>query len=332
MAGICRQRRQDRMENSKMKTKIIFMGTPQFGVVTLKRLLEKNYEPVLIVTAPDKPVGRKKIVTPSPVKTFAKRRGLAILQPFRLTEIKEEIKKIKPDLIIVAAYGYILPKEIFEMPKYGTLNIHPSLLPKYRGPSPIQATIMAGDRKSGVTIIKIDDVIDHGSILAQETIDVSPKVIYKDLEKKLAELGANLLTDILPKWLKGEIKPKDQNDLFASFTKIIEKADGKVNWTNSSAKQVERSVRALQPWPSTYTYWKQKGKGKKLIKILEAKPTDSSRETTPGKVYCTEKDKIIIQCGEGSLIVKKLQLEGKNLMTDKEFILGHEGFIGSVLT
>lgn len=308
------------------------MGTPDFGVVALKRLLEKNYEPVLVVTAPDKPVGRKKIISPSPVKTFALKRGLTILQPFRLIEIKDEIKKINPDLIVVAAYGHILPKEIFDMPKHKTLNIHPSLLPKYRGPSPIQSTIMAGEIKTGVTIIKIDNEIDHGPILAQKVIPISPKVVYKDLEEKLAKEGADLLVKIIPKWFKGKVKPKDQDDLFASFTKIIEKKDGKIDWNNSTATQIERNIRALQPWPSSYTYWNQEKKGKKLIKILEAETADLSSEGTPGKVFSNKKSKMVVQCQEGSLVIKKLQMEGKNLMTDKEFILGHERFIGTILT
>jgi methionyl-tRNA formyltransferase len=321
------------MENNKMKTKskIIFMGTPEFGVVILKKLLEKNYEPALVVTSPDKPIGRKKFLSASPVKTFSLKRGLKIAQPYHLSEIKADIEKIDPDVIIVAAYGYILPKEIFQMPKYGTINVHPSLLPKYRGPSPIQSVIIAGERKTGATIIKIDEEIDHGPILAQKEMELSQNISYKDLHDSLANLGADLLVETLPKWLAGKIKPKEQNDIFASFTKIIEKEDGKIDWANETADKVERKVRAFQPWPSTFTYWTQEGKNKIIIKILKAEIKNLTSEGTPGKVSSDKEDKIIVQCKEGSLVIKRLQPEGKIEMTDKEFVLGHEGFNGTIL-
>ena len=313
-----------------MKTKIIFVGTPDFAVTILQRLFKKGYEPILVITAPDKPVGRKNIITAPPVKSLAKRHGIPVEQPFRIIDIKDKLKDLAPDLMIVAAYGYIIPKEVFEIPKRGTINVHPSLLPKFRGPSPIQTAIMEGELNCGVTIIKIDEEIDHGPIIAKKAIEMPNKIYYKDLEMKLAELGANLLIETMPKWMKKEIEASPQDDLVASFTKIIKKEEGKINWTGQKASEIERKIRALQPWPSTYTYW-EKDKERILVKILQAEPTSLEETKTPGKVFSSKEDKIVVRCQSGSLIVRKLQLEGKDPMTDKEFVLGHEGFIGTVL-
>jgi methionyl-tRNA formyltransferase len=313
-----------------MKPKIIFVGTPEFAVTILQKLLKKGYEPVLVVTTPDKPMGRKSIMTAPPVKDLAKRHGISVEQPFRIAEIKEKIKTIAPDLMIVAAYGYVIPKEVFEIPKHGTINVHPSLLPKFRGPSPIQTTIMDGELNCGVTIIEIDEEIDHGPIIAKKAMEMPKAVYYKDLEAKLAELGANLLIETIPNWIDKKIEAEPQDDLVASFTKIITKEDGKINWAELKSSEVERKIRALQPWPSTYTYW-ENDKERILVKIIQAETTEIEEVNTPGKVYSSKKDKIVIRCKSGSLIVKRLQLEGRNPLTDKEFVLGQEGFIGSVL-
>lgn len=306
------------------------MGTPDFGAIVLKKLLQKSYQPILAVTAPDKPVGRKKIIIPPPVKIIAENSGIPVVQPFKLSEIKDKIKELGPDLIIVAAYGYYVPKEIFEIPSCKTINVHPSLLPEYRGPSPIQTVILEGRNITGATIIKIDEEIDHGPIIAQKKFSVPEKICYKDLENQLADLGANLLIKILPDWLDKKIKPKPQDDLTASFTKIIKKEDGKINWQELNCVEIERKIRAFQPWPSTYTFWEKNGQ-KNMLKILEAEAIESIEEESPGKVFSTEKDKIIVQCQSGALAIKKLQLEGKNIMTSVEFILGNKKFIGSIL-
>lgn len=306
------------------------MGTSDFAVIILQKLLQKGYEPVLVITTPDKPVGRKNILTAPPVKNLAKRHGISVEQPFRVIEMKDKIKNLAPDLIIVADYGYIIPKEIFQIPKHGTINVHPSLLPKFRGPSPVQTTIMEGELNCGVTIIKIDEEIDHGPIIAKKAMEMPPKIYYKDLEMKLAELGSDLLIETIPKWINKKIEAELQDDLVASFTKIITKEDGKINWAELKSSEVERKIRALQPWPSTYTYWEKENE-RILVKILQAETTNLEEVKTPGKVYSSKKDKIVIKCKDGSLIVRKLQLEGKNPLIDKEFVLGYEGFIGSVL-
>jgi len=317
--------------HKKKTLKVIFMGSSEFSVVIFQGLLKKGYEPVLVVCPPDKPTGRKNIITPPPLKASARRHGILVSQPFRVKEIKEEIARIRPDLIIVAAYGYYIPKEIFEIPKHGTLNVHPSLLPKFRGPSPIQTAIMEGELNAGATIIKIDQEIDHGPIIAKRAVAMPKKVYSKDLEQKLAELGADLLVEILPKWVNKKIKETPQDDTAASFTNIIKKEDGKIDWKNSTAQRIERKVRALHPWPSSYTYWQKPGKEKQMIKIIEAEPIMSAQGKIAGKVRSQKEDKIVVQCKDSSLVVKKLQLEGRIPMTDKEFVLGYEGFIGTVL-
>ncbi len=315
-----------------MKAKIIFIGTSDFAVTVLQKLFKKSYEPSLVITTPDKPVGRKNIITAPPIKNLAKRHGIPVEQPFRIIEIKDKIKKLNPDLMIVTAYGYNIPKEVFEIPNHGTINIHPSLLPKFRGPSPIQTTIIEGELNCGITIIKIDEEIDHGPIIAKKAIEMPPRIYYKDLEAKLAELGSDLLVETIPKWIKEEIKAEPQDDLAASFTKILKKEDGRIDWANLTASEVERRIRALQPWPSTYSYWeKEKGKERIMVKIIEGEPTSIEETRTPGMVFSGKRDKILVRCKSGSLVIKKLQLEGRDPLTDKEFVLGHEGFMGSIL-
>jgi len=305
------------------------MGTPDFGAIILQELINNNYGPVLVLTAPDKPVGRKKILTSLPVKQVCQKNGVSILQPKKIKEAEEKIKKLNPDLIITAAYGQIIPKSIFEIPKLGTLNIHPSLLPKYRGPSPIQTAILNGEKITGITIFLIDQLIDHGPIIAQKEYVVPEDIYYKDLKEELSKLSSEFIVETIPKWLKGEIKALPQEEKLATHTRIIKKEDGRINW-NYSAIQIERQIRAFQPWPGTFTFW-EKEKNKKIIKIIQAKATESFLKEKPGKVFSTKKDKIVVQCKKDGLIIEKLQLEGKNEMTAKEFVLGYRGFIETIL-
>jgi len=281
------------MENNKIK--IVFIGTSEFGAIILNELVKNNYKPVLVITMPDKPAGRKKILTPSPVK-----KGVKLLK-IKIAYDLKEIKKIKPDLIITAAYGKIIPKDILEIPKYGALNIHPSLLPKYRGPSPIQTAILSGDKETGVTIMMMDKKMDHGKIISNFQFPISNKITYKELSKKLAKLSAKLLMETIPKWIKGEIKAKEQDHSKASYTKIIKKEDGKIDW-NKPAQEIERQIRAFDPWPGTFTFIK-KGDRKIRVKILEAKLSKNNQ-----------------------LIIKKLQPEAKKPMSFEDFKKGYHEF------
>lgn len=277
------------------------MGTPEFGAIILKALCQSKYKPILVVTAPDKPVGRKQIITPPPVKVVAQKYEIPIAQPERIMNYELRIRNLKPDLIVVAAYGQILPKEILEIPKFGCLNVHPSLLPRWRGPSPIQYTILNGDEKTGVTIIKMVEKVDSGPIVAQKELNsFTGKEAYQALHNQLAEKGANLLIETIPKWIKGEIKPKLQDESKATYTKILTRDDGKIDW-KKPIDYIERQVRALNPEPGTYTLYKGK-----ILKILGAEIKDQK------------------------LVIKKVQLEGKKPMSFEDFLRGHPDFINVI--
>jgi methionyl-tRNA formyltransferase len=314
---------------NKKNMKIVFLGTPNFGAIVLEKLLKNKIRPALVVTKPDKALGRKKIITPSPVKILAKKYDINFLQPDKVESIYKEIKKINPDLIIVAAYGEIIPKKILQIPKYGCLNIHPSLLPKYRGAAPLQFTILNGDEETGVTLILITEKMDEGPILDQLKIKIeNNKILPGDLEKKLAELGADLLIKTIPYWIKKEIKPKKQIEKEATYTKIIKKEDGKIDWA-MPAEQIERQIRAFDPWPGSFCMAEDK-----ILKILKAftlKQTDVSPKGPVGKTYLATNEQIAVQCGKDYLIIEELQFEGKKKMPTKDFLKGNIGFIGKIL-
>jgi len=323
--------------------KIIFMGTPEFGAIILEGLIKANYKLVLVITAPDKPVGRKQILTPSPVKVVAQKYKIPILQPEKIQEAIAEIRATSPGLVIVAAYGQILPKEILDIPKYGCLNVHPSLLPKYRGPSPIQYAILNGEKKTGVTIMLMNEKMDHGPILAQSALIVEEDETGQSLHNKLANLGARLLMETIPKWQRGMIKPQPQDEKKVTYTKILSREDGKINW-KKTADEIERQIRAFNLWPESFTFWSPTKKlvGEKLsrIKILKARVLKSTGGIAYpiGKTLVAPQNEICVQCGKGFLpgagdflVVARLQLEGKKEMSSEEFLRGHPDFIGTIL-
>jgi len=301
-------------KEQRTELKIIFMGTPEFGAIILEGLIKNNYKPALVITAPDKPVGRKQILTPPLVKIIAQKYKIPVEQPKKVLNYKLQATRMKPDLIIIAAYGEIIPKEILEIPKHGCLNVHPSLLPKYRGPSPIQAVILNGDKETGTTIILIDEKMDHGPIIANRQLPISdPKITTDELSKELAALSIDLLVEIIPKWINGEIKARPQDKSKATYTKIIKKEDGKINW-KKSAIEIERQIRAFYPWPGTFTFWKGK-----RIKILKAEASKTAPENN-----------LAIKCGKDYLIIKKLQPEGKKPIEINDFLRGHPDFINFI--
>ncbi len=310
-------------------TKMIFMGTPEFAVPILNALI-KSYNVIAVVTQPDKKAGRKQILTQSPIKKIALKNKIQVLQPEKIKgniEFIQQIKNLKPDLIIVAAYGFILPNELLEMPKFGVLNVHASLLPKYRGASPIQATILNGDKKTGVTIMLVNEKMDEGDILNQNEMEIADNESFSTLHDKLSILGTHLLIDTLPKYLNSEIKPQKQDNSKTTYCQLITKEDGKINW-HKSAEEIERQVRALNPWPGTFTLWNNK-----KIKILQALADGSTKLTmtaSAGEVIKLDSG-LAVQCGRDALQIKELQLEGKKPMTDKEFLNGYKEIIGSNL-
>ena len=270
--------------------KLIFFGTSDFSKPVFEALKKGDYLPIL----------------------------------WDLEKGFDDFKKLNPDICIVAAYGKIIPKGWLEIPKYGFLNVHPSLLPKYRGASPIQAAILNGDKETGTTIISMDEKVDHGPILAVQKLRIKNEN-YKELENKLAELGAEILIEILPQWVKGEIKPKEQNHSEATYTKKFSWPDGKIDWSKSS-QAINRQIRALNPEPGTWTTW-----GGKILKILEAEPLESKMTAESGKVISIE-NQIIAKCGQDALLLKKVQLEGKKPVQIQDFVRGHQNFVNSILT
>lgn len=324
------------MKNEKLK--IIFLGTPEFGAIILEKLAETNFKPILVITAPDKPVGRKQILTPPPVKVIAQKYKIPILQPDKILDSKFKIQDSKPDLIVVAAYGQILPKEILDFPKRGSLNVHPSLLPKYRGASPIQYAILNGDKKTGVTIMLMEEKMDRGPILNQRTLEIEKDETSTTLHRKLANLGAGLLMETISKWMQGMIKPRPQDDAQATYTKILTREDGKINW-KKTAKDLEQEIRAFDYWPGSFTFWEKRDGTMVRIKILKSRVLESKGGITYpiGKTLVVPQNKIGVQCRKGFLggggdflVIEKLQIEGKKEIGSEEFLRGYPDFIGTI--
>ena len=320
----------------------------------MEKLAKSSYRPFLVITAPDKPVGRHQVLTPPPVKTAAEKHKIAVLQPQKIENCKLEIENLNPELILVASYGQIIPKSVLDIPRKGCLNVHPSLLPRYRGASPIQTAIANGDEKTGVSIILMDEKMDHGPILAKRELEIpnskpqvpnpdksrildhnrdkskikNPKITYKQLHDKLAEMAADLLIETIPGWIKDKIKPEVQDESKAIYTKILKKEDGKIDW-KKSAEEIERQIRAFSDWPGTHT--KIPNLKSKILKILEAEVLSAGDDKRIGEVFLAENEKLVVRAGQNCLILQKLQLEGKKPVSGKDFLRGHKEIIGSAL-
>jgi len=317
------------MTQKTTKPKVLFMGTSEFGRIILEKLLKTDYKPVAVITVPDKPVGRKKVLTFSPVKILAKKYNLPVYQPEKLLDIKEKIQKINPDLVIVAAYGKLISKQILEIPEHGCLNIHPSLLPKYRGASPIQYTILNGEEETGITIIQVTEKIDQGPIISSLKYKIgNSQIIQKELEKELADFAADLLIKTIPRWIKGEIKPEPQDESKKTYAGIIKKESGRIDWSKK-AEEIERKVRAFNPWPSVFC--KANDKTLKIWKASVSEQTETGPKGKPGKVYLATNDRIAVQCGKDYLIIEELQFSGKKRIKTEDFLKGNIDFIGTIL-
>jgi methionyl-tRNA formyltransferase len=294
--------------------RIIFAGTTEFGIPTLEKL-RKNYELVLVITQPDKPTGRDKKLTPPPMKVWAEKNHIQVLQPTKILDDKSKILSFEPDLLLVAAYGQIIPKEILEIPKFGSVNIHGSVLPKYRGATPIQTALLNGDPNTGITLIKMDEKMDHGDILGIRTIPLTGKETFIEAYKTLAQTAADLTDDVLPNWFAGTLKPQPQIHNEATFTKIFTREDGKINWARP-AIEIYNQIRALNPEPGTWTKLNDK-----VIKILEAEVLADHKIDLPGKLYVSGEG-LAVKTLDGSLVLKRIKPEGKNEMTGKDFLNG----------
>lgn len=304
------------------------MGTSDFAVPILEALNKAPFFDIAAVYCQiDRPNGRGMACTCCVVKDKAEGLGLQIQQPlnFKNKEEIQKLKMLKPDLIIVTAYGMILPKEVLEIPRFGCINVHPSLLPLYRGPAPIQQAIIDNIKETGVSIMLLDEKMDHGAILAQERMQIEPNNNYLILSQKLSGRGAELLIKTILTYIEGKIKAEPQDDQKATFTKMIKKEDGKINWQEDS-QTINQRIKAYFEWPTSFTFWNQK-----RIIILEAENIDiEQKDKKVGEVFIVE-DEMNVRCGKGILKIKKLQLEGKKEITGKEFLRGYLAILGVVL-
>lgn len=321
--------------------KIIYMGTPYFAVPALTALLEhmapgallpQGYEIVTVVTRPDKPAGRGRGVAFSPVKQTALTYNVPVWQPgsFKKQANSDALAAYQADLYIVAAFGQILPQAVLDQPRYGTLNIHASLLPKYRGADPIAEAILQGDQEAGVSIMVLDAGIDTGPVLLRKSLSLTEDETTGSLTVKLAELGAQALLEALPAWIAGTVTPEPQDELRATHTRMLRKEDGEIHWGQPAAV-LARKVRAYMPWPGAYTHWRGK-----LLKIIAAHAlhVEPGAPVVPGTVSIQEDaghTVLAVATGAGLLLVKQLQLEGKKALSAEEFLHGYAHIVGEVL-
>ncbi len=304
------------------KLKLVFMGTPDFAVPSLKKLIDEGYDVKLVVTQPDRPAGRGKKLTSPPVKVVAEKSGIPVYQPERIKENKElkrELLNIEPDLIVVAAYGKILPEWLLNLPKYGTINVHASLLPKYRGASPIQWALLNGEEETGVTIMKVIPKLDAGDIISQRRVKIEKEDNAQTLHDKLAKAGAELIVETIPRYISGEIKPVPQNEEEATYCPQIKKEMGKIDWSRSS-EEIFNQVRAFTPWPSAFTKFRGK-----LVKITKAQPVEGTGK--PGEVIRADRE-LIVATGSGALKIERLKPEGRKEISGEEFIRGYRVKVG----
>jgi methionyl-tRNA formyltransferase len=308
------------------------MGTPQFAVPSLRALSLGPYM-ITVVTQPDRPAGRGGKLTPPPVKVAADELGLPILQPSTLRDpdFRAQLAELHPAVTVLVAYGEYVAPALLDLPRRGSINLHPSLLPRWRGSTPIQSAILAGDEMTGASIILMDKGLDTGPVLAQRSVPIGPEETHPELSERLAHIGAELLAEILPRWLRGEIESVPQLEEGATLTHILKKEDGLIEW-QQPAEQIARRVRALQPWPGTYTYWNAN-----LLKILRARVVEAPGEVVsmrPGTVSVLQGPggkALAAWTGDGLLEITEAQMPGKAPVKAQALLSGYPQIVGSVL-
>ena len=313
------------------KKKIVFMGTPKFAVPILEMLIE-NFGVDLVITQPDKKVGRKKVLTAPPVKILAEEKGIRVLQPEKISgdeDVLAELKELNPDIIITAAYGQLVPESILEIPKYKCINVHGSLLPKLRGGAPIQYSILEDHGKTGITIMYMVKKLDAGDMISKVEVDILDSDNYESLHDKLSIAGRDLLKETLPNIFTGNIAPEKQDDSLATFARNILREDEKIDW-NKSARQIFNQIRALDPTPGAFTYLDEN-----VLKIWNSEVVDleenfSSKKV--GTIIKQDKKHIYILCGENTVLkVKELQISGKKRMPVVNFLSNKKDYVGTIL-
>ena len=307
--------------------KIIYMGTPDFAVPCLEHLIKNGYDVCLAVTQPDKAQGRKMILTPPPVKITAEKYGVEVYQPVTLKsdETYEKLKSYNPDFIVVAAYGKILPKRILDIPKYACINVHGSLLPKYRGAAPIQRAVIDGMKTSGVTTMLMGEGLDTGGMLLKYETEIGENETAGELFDRLAEASPDLLIKTLEDFASSKIVPEKQDETQATYASMLSKDEALIDW-NEPSDIIHNKIRGMSPWPVAFTYYD----GKKL-KIYQSEKTDKSTSTLPGTVTA-DKNSIYVSCSDGKLLkILSLQAEGAKRLDAKQFSAGHRDLDGCVL-
>jgi methionyl-tRNA formyltransferase len=303
--------------------RIIFMGTAELSCASLEKLAgDKNFSVLAVVTQPDKPTGRASKKQPfSPVKMLAEKLNLPVLQPLKARDEKfiGELRGLKPDLMVVVAYGQILPQSILDLPKFGCLNVHTSLLPKYRGAAPIQWAIADGEPETGVTIMRMDAGLDTGPVLSVRRTPILPADDSQSLHDRLAQLGAELLVETMPAYVAGKIAPQPQPAEGSTYAAKIKKEDGKIDW-HQPAAQIWNRLRAFTPWPGAFTFLQAEPKPQ-LLKIWKAEVAEQSG--TAGIILSADKTGIVVGCGQGALRILELQREGGRRLAAEPFLIGH---------
>lgn len=306
---------------------IIFMGTPDFSVPALKALVDKGHRVTAVVTQPDKPKGRGKAVQMTPVKEAALEMGISVYQPVRVREegFLQQLEALKPEAIVVAAFGQILPQRLLDIPTYGCINIHASLLPKYRGAAPIQWAIIDGEKETGITTMQMNAGLDTGDILEKSIVPIDQGETGGSLHDKLSSAGGKLILSTLEKLEKGQLIPIPQTEEGTCYAKMLDKSLGKIDWSQEAVR-LERLIRGLNPWPSAYT-----GLDGKTLKLWQAEVIEEDGQGEPGQVIKAEKNKLWVRTGKGVLSILSLQLEGKKRMDTGAFLRGYPIGEGTIL-
>ncbi|WP_298440192.1 methionyl-tRNA formyltransferase [Geobacter sp.] len=297
--------------------RIVFMGTPDFACPTLRKLIERGEEVVAVVTQPDRPKGRGQKLVPPPVKVVAEEHGIPVLQPHRVRapEVVEQLRALNPDLMVVVAFGQILPQALLDIPRYGCINIHASLLPRYRGAAPINWCLINGETETGITTMQMDAGLDTGDMLVKRAIAIDPDEDAQSLHDRLSRLGAETVAETLDRLTAGTLTREKQDDALSCYAPMLRKETGLIDWTRP-AQEIKNLVRGLTPWPGAYTSLHSK-----TLKVCKAAADGTCGE--PGLVIRSGREGILVGCGTGSLLIEELQLEGRKRLPASDFLAGY---------